>query len=217
MSNPVMDTATAEAFLSYKLLCHMNEPFTLSHLTSILFHITQMSANIPLPVTSAIRAVAFILKKHSACEIMKATAKQLASDLVLQLTAQLKDSISHHVNELQATTECIATSAQQINSTLAPTVEAAERLHKLLKDECEEKEDDARIAADRIEEAMNDLQSSVDNYCTSLKSLTPSLTTMDSTFSDTFITLLLAATRVFAASPFFFSPKFQLHRCNNEY
>lgn len=177
MSNPVMDTATAEAFLSYKLLCHMNEPFTLSHLTSVLFHITQMSANIPLPVTSAIRAVAFILKKHSACEIMKATAEQLASDLVLQLTAQLKDSISHHVNELQATTECIATSAQQIDSTLAPTVEAAERLHKLLKDECEEKEDDARIAADRIEEAMNDLQSSVDNYCTSLKSLTPSLTT----------------------------------------
>jgi chaperonin cofactor prefoldin len=177
MSNTVMDTATAEAYLSYKLLCHRNEPFTLPHLTSILFHITQMSANIPLPVTSAIRAVAFILKKHSVCEIAKATAKQLTSELVPQLMTQLQETLSQHTSDLQATTEPIASSAQQINSTLAPTVEAAERLHKLLKDEREEKEDDARIAADRIEEAVNKLQSSVDDYRTSLKSLTPSLTT----------------------------------------
>lgn len=177
MSNTVMNTATAEAFLSYKLLCHKNEPYTLSHLTSILFHITQMSANMPVPVTSAIRAVAFILKKHAACEIAKTAAEQLASELVPQLTAQLKETLSSHTTDLQATTARLAASIQQIDTNLAPTMEAAERMHKLLKDEREEKEADARIAADRIEEAVNELQSSVDDYRTSLKSLAPSLTT----------------------------------------
>ncbi|KIK34516.1 hypothetical protein CY34DRAFT_97858 [Suillus luteus UH-Slu-Lm8-n1] len=176
MWNSVMDTASAEAFLSYKLLCHRNEAFTLAHLTSILFHITQMSANIPLPVTTAIRAVAFILKKHTACEIAKAAAEQLASDLVPQLTAQLKDSLSLHTTDLQATTERLANLAQQADNTLVPTVASVERLHKLLKDEHEEKEDDARIAADRIEEAVNKLQSSVEEHRATLKSLAPSLT-----------------------------------------
>lgn len=129
MSNTVMDTATAEAYLSYKLLCHMNQPFTLPHLTSILFHITQMSANIPLPVNSAIHVVAFILKKHTACEIAQAAAEQLATDLVPQLTAQLKDAITLQVGNITSASELLANSVQTLENSLTPTVENAERMH----------------------------------------------------------------------------------------
>lgn len=176
MSNPVMDTQTAEAYLSYKLLCLQNEPFTLPHLTSILFHITQMSANIPLPVITATRAVAFILKKHSACEIAKAAAEQLAAELVPQLTAQLKEAAALHVDSINSASEQLTNTVNLLDDSLAPTVENAERMHRLLKAEREEKEEDARIAADRIEEAVNELQSSVEECQTSLKALTPSLT-----------------------------------------
>ncbi|KIK34629.1 hypothetical protein CY34DRAFT_97638, partial [Suillus luteus UH-Slu-Lm8-n1] len=162
MSNPVMDTQTAEAYLSYKLLCLQNEPFTLPHLTSILFHITQMSANIPLPVITATRAVAFILKKHSACEIAKAAAEQLAAELVPQLTAQLKEAAALHVDSINSASEQLTNTVNLLDDSLAPTVENAEQ--------------DARIAADRIEEAVNELQSSVEECQTSLKALTPSLT-----------------------------------------
>ncbi|KIK41500.1 hypothetical protein CY34DRAFT_761526 [Suillus luteus UH-Slu-Lm8-n1] len=121
MSNPVMDTQTAEAYLSYKLLCLQNKPFTLPHLTSILFHITQMSANIPLPVIMATCAVAFILKKHSACEIAKAAAEQLAAKLVPQLTAQLKEAATLHVDSINSASEQLTNTVNLLGDSLAPT------------------------------------------------------------------------------------------------
>ncbi|KAG1883271.1 hypothetical protein F4604DRAFT_1677619 [Suillus subluteus] len=175
MSNSVMDTTSAEAFLTSKLLCHSNQPFTLSHLTSILFHITQMSTGTPLPVITAIRAVTFILKKYTACEIANAAAEQLATAIVLQLTTQLKEVIVLQLEDMQATSEHLADSAKQISESLTPTIENVERMHRLLKAEREEREDDAKIAADRVEEAVNELHSSVEECQKSLKMLTPSL------------------------------------------
>ncbi|KAG2047763.1 hypothetical protein BDR06DRAFT_963504 [Suillus hirtellus] len=56
--NNIMDTDSAEKFLASKLLYHGGQPYTLTHLISILFHITQMSSVTLVPVTAAIRAVA---------------------------------------------------------------------------------------------------------------------------------------------------------------
>ncbi|KAG0696427.1 hypothetical protein DFH29DRAFT_1072095 [Suillus ampliporus] len=58
----VTDRKTAEQYLTQILIC-------------------QMSGKTPLPVITAIRAAAFILKKHIACEIAEAAAKQLSDNL----------------------------------------------------------------------------------------------------------------------------------------
>ncbi|KAG2355662.1 hypothetical protein BDR07DRAFT_1490529 [Suillus spraguei] len=95
LPNDVMDTTSAEKFLTSKLLCLEGQPFTLTHLSSILFHITQMSTTTtPVPVTAAVRAVAFILRKHVVCEIAEAAAKNLATSLSTSLTATLTKSLS---------------------------------------------------------------------------------------------------------------------------
>ncbi|KAG1818630.1 uncharacterized protein BJ212DRAFT_1479630 [Suillus subaureus] len=175
MLNSVMDAMSTEAFLTSKLLCHRDQSFTLSHLTSILFHITQMSTGTPLPVIIVIHAVAFILKKHTVCEIVNTAAKQLVTTIVLQLTAQLKEALTLQVMDMQATSEHLTNSIKQISETLTPMIEMAECMHRMLKAKCEEWEDNAKVAADRIEEAVNELHLSVEEYQKSLKTLTPSL------------------------------------------
>ncbi|KAG2356878.1 hypothetical protein BDR07DRAFT_1491357 [Suillus spraguei] len=71
LPNDVMDTTSVETFLASKLLCLEGQPFTLTHLSSILFHITQMSTTTPVPVTAAVRAVVFLLRKHvELCQLL---------------------------------------------------------------------------------------------------------------------------------------------------
>ncbi|KAG1860100.1 hypothetical protein F4604DRAFT_1684477 [Suillus subluteus] len=87
----VMDTESAEAYLESKLLCQVGQPYTLSHLSTILFHITQMSTVTPVPVNAAIRAVAFLLKKqiiagiHVASESLAETAQKAENTLIVTL------------------------------------------------------------------------------------------------------------------------------------
>ncbi|KAG1866693.1 hypothetical protein F4604DRAFT_1927966 [Suillus subluteus] len=175
MSNSVMDTVSTESFLNAKLLCHSGQPFTLPHLTSILFHITQMSTHTLLPVITVICAVTFILKKHTACEIATAATEQLSTDLVPQLVALVKAAVTSQFEGMHTTSEQLANSVQQLSDSLTPTIESAEQMHKLLKAEREEQENDAKVAADQIEEAVNELHSSVEDCQKSLKALTPSL------------------------------------------
>ncbi|KAG1817348.1 hypothetical protein EV424DRAFT_1540554 [Suillus variegatus] len=49
----VTDTESAEKFLTAKLLCQEGQPYSLAHLSTVLFHITQMSMVTPLLVNTA--------------------------------------------------------------------------------------------------------------------------------------------------------------------
>ncbi|KAG2335760.1 hypothetical protein BDR05DRAFT_1006478 [Suillus weaverae] len=173
ITNTIMDTASAESYLITKMLCQKDQPYSLTHLSSILFHITQ----IPLPVTTAVRAVAFILKKHIVCEIAEAAASHLSSKLTQQLVEQITAAIKPSLASIQDASEHLQNSIQQTGTSLASTTEGIEHMHRMLKDEREEKEADVKIAADRIDETANELQASVEDCRKLLKVLTPSLDT----------------------------------------
>ncbi|KAG2740247.1 hypothetical protein P692DRAFT_20753706, partial [Suillus brevipes Sb2] len=134
----VMDTDSAEKFLTSKLLCLEDQSFTLAHLSSILFHITQMSAATPVPVVSAIRAVAFILKKHTACEIAEAAAKTLATSLSAALTESISTRLVDHTIAALAPQEsadalfATVTDCQNAIKLLTPSLDTTqERLNHL--------------------------------------------------------------------------------------
>lgn len=139
MPNNVMDTDSAEKFLSSKLLCQEGQPYSLTHLVSILFHITQMSATTPIPIISAIRAVAFILKKHAVCDIAEAASKQLADTLSDAITNKLVDhaiaALAPQIAGLHSALEALAETAKKAEDTLTSSLDKAERIHQLARDE----------------------------------------------------------------------------------
>src|SRR5437588_1735438 len=126
----VTDFTSAEKYLSKIQLSQSDEPFTLTHLTSILLHITQLSVNTPLPVITATRAVAFILKKHTACEIASAAAKQLTDTLSSRIVNNVIGAIAPQVANVLSTSE-----------SLTSTLEQANRLYQSIKAERDEKEE----------------------------------------------------------------------------
>ncbi|KAG1731316.1 uncharacterized protein EDB91DRAFT_1085076 [Suillus paluster] len=164
MSSIVKDSASGGKYLASTLLCHIGQPYTLTHLISILFQITQMSGNIPLPVVTAIRAVAFLMKDHVACEVAKLVAKQLMDTLTPCLVDHVIAAIAPQVAQVHTLTD-----------TLTTTLERVEETHKMVEREKDEKENNAQVAAERIEEAADALYSSVEDCQNILKLLTPSL------------------------------------------
>ena len=164
MPNAVKDIESAEKYLSSKLLCHINEPFTLTHLISCLFHITQISSAIPLPVTTAIRAVAFIMKKHAACEIAEAAAHHLSDTLSPRIVDHVIASIAPQVAKILIASE-----------SLAKSMEESELNRATLEKERTEKEQELSIAADRIQDAADTIFSSVEDCQNAISLLSPSL------------------------------------------
>ncbi|KAG1873974.1 hypothetical protein F4604DRAFT_1904060 [Suillus subluteus] len=161
----VMDTKSAEAYLESKLLCQVGQPYTLSHLSTILFHITQMSTVTPVPVNAAIRAVAFLLKKQIVCEIAEAAAKELALTLSGTLTESLSTRLVDHtiaaiapqIAGIHVASESLAETAQKAENTLIVTLDKAERLHRLARDERTEQEGGVSVASERLEETADAL------------------------------------------------------------
>ncbi|OAX31620.1 hypothetical protein K503DRAFT_811559 [Rhizopogon vinicolor AM-OR11-026] len=162
--NPVTDHISAEKYLSKTLISQIDEPYTLTHLTSILLHITQISGNTPLPVITAIRVVAFIMKKHTACEIATAAAKQLMDTLSSHIVNNVIGAIAPHVANVLSTSESMTSTLEQDN-----------RLYQSIKAEHDEKEGNTSIAVDCIEEAANNLFESIGNCQKALKTLSLSL------------------------------------------
>ncbi|KAG1717354.1 hypothetical protein EDB19DRAFT_2008500 [Suillus lakei] len=163
-TNKVKDSLSGKNFLEAKLLCHVDQPFTLNHLISVLFQITQMSSSTPVPVVAAIRAIAFILKDHAASELATLVAKQVTDDVTSKLVDHVIAAISPQVT-------LIHNASQMLTSTL----EGATTLHNSIGRERSEKEDNIKTATDRIEEAADALYESVETYQKALKMLAPSL------------------------------------------
>jgi len=115
-------------------------------------------------VITAIRAVAFILKRHSACEIADVAAKQLIDNLTPHLVNNVIAAIAPQVARILTTSE-----------SLTSTVEQADKLYHSIKAERDENDESTLIAAVRLEEATNDLYTSVEDCHNAMKLLTPSL------------------------------------------
>lgn len=95
----VMDPISTEQYLSLNLLCHLDELFTLIHLISTLFHITQLPKT-SLPVVTAIRATVFLLKKHTTDEIAETVACQLSNTLTSKSVDHIIATIAPQVAKI---------------------------------------------------------------------------------------------------------------------
>ncbi|KAG2130977.1 uncharacterized protein EDB93DRAFT_1255633 [Suillus bovinus] len=110
----IMDTECAEKFLSAKLLCQEGQPYSLAHLTTILFHITQMSVVTPLPVNAVICAVAFLLKQHVAYEITEAATKHISDTLTPQIIDHIIAAVAPQVANVHMASESLSTTLMQV-------------------------------------------------------------------------------------------------------
>ncbi|KAG0705861.1 hypothetical protein DFH29DRAFT_996514 [Suillus ampliporus] len=145
----VKNIETAEKFLTKSLLCISEEPFTLTHITSILLQITQMHNSTPLPVVLAIRAVAFILKQHVASEVANEVAQQITDSLTPRLVNNIVAAIAPQIAKILSASELMSESLTQ-----------AETIRKALNHDRNESEESLQISADRLEAAADELQSS---------------------------------------------------------
>ncbi|OJA15712.1 hypothetical protein AZE42_12979, partial [Rhizopogon vesiculosus] len=164
LTNVVNSPESAEKFLIKKLLCHEDEPFTLTHLVSILFHITQISSATSLPVVTAIRAVAFLLKKHAVCEIADTVSQQISTDLIPHLVDNFIRAIAPQIAKVLSVSEF-----------LDKTLEKVELERKITEREREEKNENAFIAAERLEEAADLCFVSLAECNKAITSLTPAM------------------------------------------
>jgi hypothetical protein len=163
IASTVMNIENAEDYLNKNLLCHSDQPFSITHIISVLFHITQLKA-IPLPAIEAIRAVTFILKKHEANEIAELVAESITDNLAPKI-------VDHIIAARAPQVARIFTTSENLDNTL----KEAERIRHSIEREKEEKEGETETAAERIEEAANTLHESIEECKNSLKLLLPSI------------------------------------------
>lgn len=185
LTNRVKDAPSGKTFLESKLLCHVGQPFTVNHLISVLFQITQMSSSTPVPVVAAIRAVAFLLKDVETCNVVDAITKQAAHSITTKLDDDnVADALSRKITDnitARLVDHVVAAISPQValvhdaSQTLTSTIEGARTLHTSIGRERTEQEDNIKTAADRIEDAADALYDSVETYQKALQILTPSL------------------------------------------
>ena len=98
-----------EKYLHSKLLSLANHPFTLEHISSTLFHISQIEG-IPLLVVEAVHTIAFIVDK----ECVSHTAKVLIEHIKDMVASKVVAAISLHLGELLIASECISEASDKI-------------------------------------------------------------------------------------------------------
>ncbi|KAG1803596.1 uncharacterized protein HD556DRAFT_594542 [Suillus plorans] len=164
LPNTVLNYQTAEDYLTKKSLCLSGEPYTLTHLISILFQITQISSSIPLPVITAIRAVAFIMKKHEASELAKEVAQQITEAITPNIVDNVIAAIAPQVAKVLTASDLLETTLGQV-----------EHIRSSLVREREEKEQNFATAVERIEEMAGNLYGVVEECQNKLTPLPPLL------------------------------------------
>ncbi|KAG1844151.1 hypothetical protein F4604DRAFT_1689234 [Suillus subluteus] len=129
VSNAVSNYTSATKYLNKNLLSLPDEPY-------ILMHITQMRDNIPLLVTTAIRAAAFVLKKHAACEMATEVAQQLTDTLTPRIIEHIVGAIAPQMAKLLSTSD-----------QLSDTLDWTEAVRKALANDRDEMNDGLQISA----------------------------------------------------------------------
>ena len=109
-----------EKYLHSKLLSLANHPFMLEHISSTLFHISQIEG-IPLLVAEAVHAIAFIIDKECTSHMAEVLIKHIKDTVASKVVT----AILPHLGELLITSECILEASDKIftpNSTpMAPS------------------------------------------------------------------------------------------------
>ncbi|KAG2747348.1 hypothetical protein P692DRAFT_201867111 [Suillus brevipes Sb2] len=185
LTNRVKYAPSGKTFLKSKLLCHVGQPFTVNHLISVLFQITQMSSSTPVPVVMAIQAVAFLLKDVETCNVVDVITKQAAHSITTKLDDDnVADALSRKITDnitARLVDHVVAAISPQValvhdaSQTLTSTIEDAKTLHTSIGRERTEQEDNIKTAADHIEDAADALYDSVETYQKALQILAPSL------------------------------------------
>lgn len=179
MANTVKNTDSGKKYLESKLLCLIDEPFTLTHLISILFQIMQMSGTIPATAIAAIWAVAFIMKNHVMDEIAEQVAETAAGKVTDRVAKHITESISAKmVDHVIAAISPQVTLVHFTSQSLSSLLEQATKLHTKIERERTEGENNVRTAVERIEESADALFSYVKTCQGALKFLGPSLEIM---------------------------------------
>ncbi|KAG2351250.1 hypothetical protein BDR07DRAFT_1502152 [Suillus spraguei] len=126
----------------------------------------QMRDTIPLPVTTTIRAAAYILKKHTACEMATEVAKKISDTLTPCIIEHVVGAIAPQMAKLLTTSDL-----------LLSTLDRTEAVRKALANDRDEMDDRLQISATCIETVANELHASVEDCQNALKLLSPSLDT----------------------------------------
>ena len=122
-----------EKYIHSKLLSLGSHPFTLEHISSTLFHISQIE-NSPLPVVEAVCAIAFIIDKecasHMAEVLIKHIKDMVASKVVAAISLQLGELLvtSEHITEASnkiSTSNPIPTAAPKTTKSYADTIKTS--------------------------------------------------------------------------------------------
>ena len=113
-----------EKYLCSKLLSLAIHPFTLEHISSTLFHISQIEG-IPLPVVEAVCTIAFIIDK----ECVSHMAEVLIEHIKDTVASKVVTAISLHLGELLIASEHIMEASNKI-STPNSTPTAAPKITK---------------------------------------------------------------------------------------
>ncbi|KIK34353.1 hypothetical protein CY34DRAFT_50906, partial [Suillus luteus UH-Slu-Lm8-n1] len=179
LANTVKNADSGRKYLESKLLCLIDGPYTLTHLISILFQITQMSGTIPATVTAAIRAVAFIMKDHVADEMAERVAEKATGKVADRVAECITESFSakmidHVIAAISPQVALVHSASQSLVASLAQATE----LHAKIERERDEDENNIKTAAERIEESADTLFSYVETCQNAIKSLGPSLDVM---------------------------------------
>jgi hypothetical protein len=115
--------------------------------------------SVPLLATEAIRAVAYILKKHEANEIAETITNQITNNLSPRIAEHVIAAITPQVVKILSTSESMDT-----------TLKDVERLRTLLEREKEERRGEMTTAAEHFEEAVDALHKSMEECNKTLKS-----------------------------------------------
>ncbi|KIK37467.1 hypothetical protein CY34DRAFT_92670, partial [Suillus luteus UH-Slu-Lm8-n1] len=125
----VTNFQSAEKYLASVLLRQADEPLTLLHLAGVLFQTTQMTKSIPISVTNAIRAVAFILKRQAASEIAEVVAELAAKHLSEALSSSIVNSV---VAAIAPQVAAVHSTAENLRDTLEKSEKLSERIEEAL-------------------------------------------------------------------------------------
>ncbi|KAG2739629.1 hypothetical protein P692DRAFT_20644775, partial [Suillus brevipes Sb2] len=148
--------------------------YTLNHIISVLLQITQISGSTPLPVTTAIRSVVFLLKQHVVDEISDAAACQISTTVAQQVTDSVATKlVDHHImTAINPQIDQLTTTSNSLTSSL----ENASKIHQMI-GESIDLDRDITAAATRITNATDTIYSAIEDCHNAIDRLSPSLET----------------------------------------
>ncbi|KIJ11401.1 hypothetical protein PAXINDRAFT_157320 [Paxillus involutus ATCC 200175] len=156
----VQDAKSGAAYLNKSLLSVVGESFTIEHLATMLFHISQMDT-IPLMAIEAIRAVAFLLEDDAASQIAAIMTAHITDLASKEIASQVITAIAPHV--------------LKTSESLHENVEEIKQLQTSISSNSNPNAINIQVSIERVEEATDAILSSLEDVKNVVTLLNPSL------------------------------------------